>query len=108
VSAKAARGAILTFPSRVAFSTDQIVALDNSGIRVLILYGTVENCLESFLRREQESGRGLSRDFWLHNNSDIHERLGDPSYERHRLQVFQAERRLDRAALIAAVKERAK
>ena len=72
---------------------------------MLILYGTEEECLESFLKRERESGRELPREHWLRNNSDTHKRLGDPSYERYCLQGCLAGRFLARAALVAAVKK---
>ncbi len=103
VSASAARGAILTFPGRVVFTAHQLTALEDGGIRALALYGTEVECLGAFLKRERESGRNLPKEHWLSNNSDIHRLLGDPSYERYRLQVFQAGEFLDRAALVAAV-----
>lgn len=108
VLSKAARGAIVTFPSRVVFSARQIMALQDCGIRVLILYGTVEECLESFLKRERELGRNLPKEHWLFNNSEAHKRFGDPSYERYRLEVFQSGQRLDRATLTTKVKNRLK
>jgi len=102
---KSDRGAILTFSSRLVFSTSQLASLEHAGIRVLVLYGSQEDCLAAFLKREQESGRNLPKEHWLGNNLDTHERLGDPIYERYRLQVFQAGRFLDRATLMAAVKK---
>jgi hypothetical protein len=83
----------------------QLASLKQAGIRVLVLYGTEEDCLAAFLKRERESGRNLTKEHWMGNNSDIHKLLGDPSYERYRLEVFQAGRFLDRAALVAVVKE---
>jgi hypothetical protein len=105
VLAKAAHGAVLTFPSRVVFSMPQLASLEQAGIRVLVLYGTEEDCSAAFLKRERESGRNLTKEHWLGNNCDIHKLLGDPSYERYRIEAFQAGRSLDRAALVAVVKE---
>lgn len=105
VLAKAARGAVLTFPSRVVFSMPQLASLEQAGIRVLVLYGTEEYCLAAFLKRERESGRNLTKEHWLGNNSDIHKRLGDSSYQRYRREVFQAGCFLDRAALVDVVKQ---
>jgi hypothetical protein len=99
-------GAVITFPSRVVFSAQQLAVLEQAGIQVLVLYGTEQDCLAAFLKREKESGRNLPKEHWLTNNSDLYERLGDRSYESYRLDVFQFGQRLDRAAMVAVVKER--
>lgn len=101
---KGARGAVLTFSSRVVFSTPQLASVEQAGIRVLVLYGSQEDCLAAFLKRERESGRNLTEHHWRRNNCDTHKLLGDPSYEPYRLQVFQAGGFLDRATLMAALK----
>jgi hypothetical protein len=101
-----AHGAVVTFPSLVVFSAQQLAVLEQAGIRVLVLYGTEKNCLGAFLKREQESGRNLPKEHWLANNSEVRKRLGEPSYERYRLEVFQSGQRLDRASLTAEVKNR--
>ncbi|MGB8918732.1 MAG: shikimate kinase [Candidatus Sulfotelmatobacter sp.] len=101
-----ARGAVLTFPSLVVFSVQQLAVLEQAGIRVLVLYGSEEDCLAAFLKREKELGRNLPKEHWLANNSEVHKRLGDASYERYRLDGFQSGQRLDRALLTAKVKNR--
>ena len=57
--AKGTRGVVLTFPSLVVFSAQQLAVLEQAGIRVLVLYGTEKDCLAALLKREQESGRNL-------------------------------------------------
>jgi hypothetical protein len=103
-----ANGVVVTFPSLVVFSAPHLAALEQSGIRVLVLYGSEQDCLAGFLKRERESGRNLPKEHWLFNNSEAHKRFGDPSYERYRLEVFQSGQRLDRATLTAKVKNRLK
>lgn len=105
VVSKGARGAILTFPSLVVFSALQLASLKQAGIRVLVLYGTQQDCLAAFLKRERESGRNLTEEHWRRNNCDTHKRLGDPSYDPYRLTMFQAGHFLGRPALLDAVKK---
>ena len=105
VLAKGACGAILTFPSLVVFSAEHLECLEQAGIRVLVLYGAEETCLAAFLQRERESGRNLSKEQWLHNNSHIQKRLGESSYERYRLMAFEAGRFRSRATLVGAVRK---
>jgi hypothetical protein len=101
-----AQGAVVTFPSLVVFSAPQLAALEEAGIRLLVLYGTAQDCLAAFLKREKESGRNLSVGNWLLNNSKAHKLLGDPSYQPYRLEVFQSGQRPDRLSLMADVKNR--
>jgi hypothetical protein len=100
-----ARGAVLTFPSRVVFSVQQLAVLEQAGIRVLVLYGSEDDCLAAFLRREKESGRNLTEEHWRRNSCDTHKLLADSSYAPYRVTVFQAGRFRDRAALVAVVRE---
>ena len=101
-----ARGAVLTFPSLVVFSVQQFAVLEQAGIRVLVLYGSEEDCLAAFLKREKESGRNLSDEHWRKNNCDTNKLLADSSYAPYRVTVFQTARFLGRAALVAVVRER--
>jgi len=105
VSKGGTRGAVLTFSSLVVFSSPQLAALKKAGIRVLILYGSQEDCLAAFLKRERETGRNLTEEHWRRHNCDTHKRLGDSSYDPYRVTVFQAGHFLDCATLMAAVKK---
>src|SRR5262249_17388895 len=81
-------GAILSFPSTLVLPICHIEAAERQGIRFLILYGTGAVCLEAFLRRERESGRGLDAEHWILNNAASYAEISRPEYSKYRLMAF--------------------
>lgn len=80
-------GAILTFSSRYVLSREHIEAI-NGDVKIVYLYGSKKFCMESFLRREIETGRGLDSVYWRLNNEIVYELISDKSLQPYRVNVF--------------------
>jgi hypothetical protein len=106
VAASENRGAVLTFASPLVLTLQQISAAADVGIRVLILFGSEAECLESFLRRENASGRRLDANHWRLNNAGSYARFRLPEYGPYRVMAFQDGRFRDRETLVAEVRGR--
>ncbi len=106
ISSENAAGAVLTFPSLVVFSAEQIAASERSAMNIIALYGTEADCLGAFLRLYQHSGRRLDRHHWLQNNAASHNQLGDACYSALRLRAFQGGQFRERAIIMAEVRRR--
>jgi hypothetical protein len=100
-------GAVLSFPSLVVLSPQHIQAAQHSGIRIIVLYGSGAECLESFLRREEQSGRRLTGEHWVQNNALSYARFSLPDYAACRVGVFAEGRFRDRGSLVAEMRQRA-
>lgn len=100
------QGAILSFPSTLVLPIQLMEAAEQHGVRFLILYGTGAECLEAFLRRERELGRGLDGQHWILNNARPYAEFSRPEFSEYRLMAFEHSRHRDRDALVAEVKGR--
>ena len=107
-AAKADRaGTVLTFPGGLVLPPELIEASRVEGIITIILYGSEAECLNAFLAREKGNVRGLDKNFWIQQNSSTYAQFNYPAYAPYRLNAFQHGRRLERAAIVEAVKKRA-
>lgn len=66
------KGAVVTFPSTVIPNISKIKMLKQSNIKTVILYGSEENCLNAFIKREKEIGRNLSKEHWHKYNDHLY------------------------------------
>lgn len=101
-----ASGAILTFDSTTIFPSSHLVALEDAGIQVLVLYGDRSDCLASFIGREKDSGRGLPESWWEAHNANAMQQFGAPDYDRYRMMAFNDGRHRERGELVAEVRRR--
>ena len=101
-----ASGTVLTFPSTTIFHASHLAALEQARIRVLVMYGHRLDCLESFSRREQDSGRGLPESHWECYNADAMQQFGGQGYDRYRVMAFHDGRHRERGVLVAEVRDR--
>jgi len=99
-------GAVVSFPSRLVLSLGQLLAAQSIGIRSVILYGTAAECISAFIRREKESGRGLTASHWRRNNESEYLQFSRPEFAPFRLTAFVSGEHLSRSDLIAKVKDR--
>jgi hypothetical protein len=99
-------GAILSFPSNFVLPTPLMEAAEEQGLRFLILYGTGAECLEAFLRRERQTGRGLDADHWILNNAGTYAEFSRPEFSTHRLMGFEQSRHRVRGDLVAEAMRR--
>jgi hypothetical protein len=79
---------------------------EGQGVGFVILYGTRADCLEAFLRRERQTGRGLNADHWILNNAGNYAQISRPEYSKYRLMGFNQSRHRVRGDLVAEVKRR--
>ena len=82
------KGALVSFPSTIALSAEQIQAAKSLGICVAVLYGTRADCLQSFLRRERALNRGLDEAHWTKHNEESLALFDAPPYAPHRIPAF--------------------
>lgn len=82
-----ASGVVLSLPSRVLFEPGVLADCHGAGMAPVLLFGSREDCLRAFLRREQRSGRGLGAAHWDGNNP--HQvRFASQEYARYRVEAF--------------------
>ena len=106
-AARAGRqGAVLTFTSLMILNVAVIHAAEQTGIRSLVLYGTREECLAAFLRREQATARGLTREYWEEHNDASLIQFSRAEFAPHRVSTFVKGERRTRADLVADVRTR--
>src|SRR5205807_2067632 len=88
-SARAA-GAVLSFPSRLLLSINQLSELRRAGVTSVVLYGSTTECLEAFLAQEKRLGRvnGDPVQHWLFNNQQAHVEFSRPEFAPFRLAAF--------------------
>jgi len=88
-------GVILTFDSTVTPTVEEIARSKNAGINTVILLGTKEECLASFLNREQSNGRNLDEAHWHRYNTVSYKRFNKPEYLPYLLSAFTKGRHKD-------------
>lgn len=72
-------GSILSFPGNlVAYITEQQVATALQAVKFIVLSGPALSCRHAFLRREYQSGRGLTELHWAANNEHLYPMLSSP------------------------------
>ena len=102
------KGAVVSFPSTIVFSVEQIQAASRHGLCIAVLHGTRADCLASFLRREHELNRGLGEAHWIQHNKDSHALFGAPPYAPRLIPAFAGGRHRDRKALAKEIARRAR
>jgi adenylate kinase family enzyme len=102
------KGAVVSFPSTIVFSEEQIQAANQHGICVAVLYGTRADCLAAFLRRESALNRGLGEEHWIKHNEESHALFGAPRYAPHRIPSFADGRHRDRKTVAKEIARRAR
>jgi Shikimate kinase len=105
-TSKKSGGVVLTFPSMVVFHPGHFIGLERTGIQVVVLYGSQQDCLAAFLRRERVLNRNLTQDHWKQHNTESHRLFSEPYYAPYRLMAFQDGQPRDRNELVTAVRER--
>jgi len=81
-------GAVASFPSFAVLPAAAIEAASRQGLSTVILYGTVSECLDAFLRREVASRRGLDAGFWYQQNAAMLAAYARPEYAAFRVSAF--------------------
>lgn len=81
-------GAVVSFPSTIILSREQIDAAKCAGITTAVVYGSEEHCREAFLARERANGRGLDSTRWDSCNKLAHPVYGQPEYANVRIEAF--------------------
>jgi len=101
------QGAIVTFPSRAVPSPAQLAAATSVGMTPVVLHGKRSECLNSFLARENSTGRGLGADHWLLNNAAEHSAFDESRFEPFRVRVFEDGAFRDPSEILQEVRARA-
>lgn len=106
MKASSKKGVVLTFPSMVVFYPIHFVGLERTGIKAIVLYGSEQDCLAAFLRRELKLNRVLTEGHWRCHNEKSHRSFSAPYYAPYRLRAFQDGQPRTRIELVTAVRER--
>ena len=99
-------GVIISFPSGVAPPSEYLAVMSAVGIQVLVPFGTKEECLGAFLKREREEGTNRDAEYWNTNNLQQHAHFSSSSFAAYRIAAFEGGRFRSRAALISEVRSR--
>jgi shikimate kinase len=102
-------GAVLSFPSLLVLSAQQLSAVTREGVTVIILYCPASECIAAFLCGEKQRPRVQGTDpvhHWVSNNRDSYIAFSRPEFASIRLEVFRNGARTSRPALVSGVLER--
>jgi hypothetical protein len=80
-------GIVFSFPSLIP-DAELIKQAEQEGLHSVILYGTAEECLMAFRKREQETGRNLPIEHWLANNARSFIIMGFREFAEFRVSTF--------------------
>ena len=101
-----ATGAVLSFNSMLCLDPRTIQAAERQGIRTIILYGSADDCLQSFLHREATMRSGLDQAHWLRNNARTYIEHSRTEYSPYRLRTLVLGKHRQRNELVAEVRTR--
>lgn len=103
---RACRGVVLSFQSKVLPSPTMLQAAERNGISSIILYGSLAECRQAFLEREQHLMRGLDERHWMKHNEKAHGMFSHPAYQPYRLAMFESGRFRSRQAILSDLNSR--
>jgi len=78
---------VLTFSSGLVV-TPELIKVFAPSTQICYLYGSAAHCINAYLRRELETGRGWDGNTWIQHNHDSYTKMSLPSYEPYRVHVF--------------------
>jgi len=81
------RGLVMSLPSMIP-DHRLLATAQNAGLASIILYGTAEECLTAFRRREKETGRNFSDEHWFNYNALSYIKMGFSEYSSFRISTF--------------------
>ncbi|MFZ2523322.1 MAG: hypothetical protein WAW92_02960 [Minisyncoccia bacterium] len=97
-------GAVITFPSNVIPDIEHIKAGDSYGIKTVILYSTMENCIDAFIEREKRINRNLPVTHWHKYNDDIYKTdITKSELAPYIIEMFKDGRRIDHGSLLKEI-----
>jgi adenylate kinase family enzyme len=79
---------VLTFSGNLVLAQGHISAAEQAGMRIIYLYGSAAHCIESFVKRELQTGRQLTFQHWIENNRLSYLRISEPVFAAYRIHVF--------------------
>ena len=105
-SSKNKIGTIITFDSFVALTSRQLEATRQFGIVVILLDGSDDDCMRSFISREKElkTRRGQKR--WLDYNLKSSAKFHNHLYDEYRVAAFKNHKHTSRKSLVENVKSK--
>lgn len=95
-------GAILSLPSMIP-NSGLLLQAKQENLHSIILYGSAAECIESFLKREMETGRNLSSQHWYDNNCGFYMRMSSPEFAPFRVLAFNQGKRKDLKGVLAEI-----
>lgn len=96
------KGTILSLPSMIVDS-ELLFRAKQVPLHSIILYGSAAECIESFLKREAETGRNLTLQHWYDNNHGTYMRMSSPECAPFRVFVFNQGKRRDLNEVITEI-----
>lgn len=96
------KGTILSLPSMIPDS-GLLFRAKQENLHSILLYGSAAECIESFLKREAETGRNLTLQHWYDNNHGTYMRMSSPEYAPLRVFVFNQGKRRDLNEVITEI-----
>jgi energy-coupling factor transporter ATP-binding protein EcfA2 len=86
--AKGCSGAVLSLTSMVTIEAQDLATAAEVGLHGIVLFGSQDDCLRSFLEREKQNNRGLGEAHWRQCNEPYYPYFEAPAIERFRIETF--------------------
>jgi shikimate kinase len=96
------QGIVLGFPGKLILNGSRLGSLKGK-VRVVYLAGREGQCLDAFLARERQTGRGLDALYWAHNNQSIFDFLRTDEAKPHIVLAFDERARRNTEQVLAEI-----
>lgn len=101
------QGAILSFPTTYVFSREQLDVASRHGVSTVVLWGTLEHCMEARREREEKRGKTFYPNRYLRKNTPTFDTYRSAEYDEFKVAAFQLDGyRPSRETLLSLVLER--
>ena len=103
---KGKAGIVLTFDSQVSFSLQDMATAKEAGIIVVLLDGSDEDCMNSFLKRETASPTKYDEKHWHDYNDSSLIKFQGLEYDEYRIKAFEKHDHVSPEYLIESIKQK--
>jgi shikimate kinase len=100
------KGVVITFDSFVSFSKSNIKCAEESGISLVLLDGSNEDCLASFISREKALNTGRGNKRWNDFNHSSSKKFNLPMYDPLRVKAFTGHKHRPKQVLVEEIARR--
>lgn len=102
-----AHGALLSLPSTAVFTVERVARTRAIDLRLIVLFGTPQNCIRAFLEREKKMPGPMGDADWHRNNDHVYEQYVNSAFDSVRIEAFRPDGlRWSRKEIVKMILER--